>query len=163
LGIDPGIRRTGYGVIAAVGAECRLLDAGILAPSPAAPLVDRLLEIERGIEALIARWQPESCAVENVFYHQNPQSTLTLGRAQAAALLCAGRRGLPLVLYSPGEVKLALTGGGRAAKQQVRFMVERILGERFGAEVPDDLTDALAVALCHAGRARSPLSLSEGA
>ena len=77
-------------------------------------------------------------------------------------MLCAGRRGLPLALYSPGEVKQALTGGGRAAKQQVRFMVERILGRRFGAELPDDLTDALAVALCHAGRQRNPLALAEG-
>lgn len=126
-------------------------------------MLDRLLAIEQGIEALIARWQPDGCAIENVFYHQNPQSTLTLGRAQAAAMLCAGRRGLPLALYSPGEVKQALTGGGRAAKQQVRFMVERILGERFGPELPDDLTDALAVALCHGGRLRSPLALAEGA
>lgn len=100
--------------------------------------------------------------MENVFYHQNPQSTLTLGRAQAAAMLCAARCGLPVTLYSPGEVKQALTGGGRAAKQQVRFMVERILGRRFAATDADDLTDALAVALCHGGRARSPLALCAG-
>lgn len=139
-----------------------MLAAGLIAPPPAAPLLDRLLEIERGVEALIAEWRPESCAVENVFYHQNPQSTLTLGRAQAAAMLGAARRGLPVTLYSPGEVKQALTGGGRAAKQQVRFMVERILGRRFATAEADDLTDALAVALCHGGRAASPLALLAG-
>ncbi|MCB1163611.1 MAG: crossover junction endodeoxyribonuclease RuvC [Candidatus Krumholzibacteriia bacterium] len=159
LGIDPGIRRTGYGLIDDEGAGQRLVDAGVIAPSPDDELLARLLEIERSVEALLDRWRPDALAVENVFYHKNPQSTLTLGRAQAAVLLCAGRRGLPLALYSPSEVKQALTGSGRAAKEQVQFMVERILGRSFGGET-QDLTDALAVALCHAGRRRSPLSLA---
>ncbi len=112
---------------------------------------------------MITIWSPGSCAVENVFYHKNPKSTITLGRAQAAAMLCAGRRGLEVTLYSPSEVKLAITGGGRASKDQVRFMVERILGEKFNEGASDDVSDALAVALCDAGRQSSPLAVRGGA
>ena len=91
--------------------------------------------------------------MENIFYHKNARSMLMLGRAQAAAILCAARAGLELSLYSPSEVKMSLTGSGRAGKEQVRFMVERILSYDCG-EQPDDLSDALAVAVCHAGRNR---------
>ena len=124
--------------------------AVIMAPADA-PLPVRLLHISEALEEIILRFAPESCAMESVYYHKNPKSSLTLGQAQAAAILAAAHRGLPVDFYSPSEVKQALTGGGRAAKQQVRFMVERILGLRFEDET-DDLSDALAVAICHAGR-----------
>lgn len=101
--------------------------------------------------------------MENVFYHKNPKSTITLGRAQAAAMLCAGRRDLEVTLYSPSEVKLAVTGGGRASKEQIRFMVERILGRKVTEGLSDDASDALAIALCDAGRKSSPLAAGGGA
>ncbi len=112
--------------------------------------------IEREVDALIELWSPEACAVENVFYHKNPKSMITLGRAQAAAMLTAARHDLPVNLYSPSEVKQAITGGGRASKEQVQFMVERILGQKI-TERKTDESDALAVAICHAGRQDAPL------
>lgn len=123
--------------------------------------MERLLWIEREVDALIVTWALDCCAVENVFYHKNPKSMITLGRAQAAAMLCAARRGLAVTLYSPSEVKQAITGGGRAAKEQVRFMVERILGQDV-SEGKLDSSDALAVAICHAGRAESVLDARGG-
>ena len=151
IGIDPGIRRTGYGVIDTDGTRFHLVDAGVIKPPVDLPLVERLLRIERALEIVIAEHRPDSCGVENVFYHKNPRSMLTLGQAQSAAMLTAARNGLAVETYSPTEVKQAVTGGGRAAKEQVCFMVERILGRDFSGS-PDDMTDALAVAICHAGR-----------
>lgn len=151
LGIDPGIRRTGYGVVDAEGGVFRCVEAGVVRPPADAPLAERLLCIESAVDAVIARALPAACALESVFQHKSARSALTLGQAQAAAVLAAARRGLPVSLYNPSEVKQALTGGGRAAKEQVRFMVERILGRDLSGE-PDDLSDALAVALCHGGR-----------
>lgn len=124
----------------------------VLRPSPQAPLSARLLSITRGLEELLARYRPDSCAFESVYQHRNPRSALTLGQAQAAAIIAVAARELPVIFYSPSEVKQALTGSGRAAKEQVRFMVERILGVDL-ADAADDLSDALAVAICHAGRA----------
>lgn len=152
LGIDPGIRRTGYGVVDAAGGAFHCVEAGVVRPPVDAPLAERLLCIESALDAVIARARPAACAMESVFQHKSARSALTLGQAQAAAVLAAARRGLPVSLYNPTEVKQALTGGGRAAKEQVRFMVERILGRDLAGE-PDDLSDALAVAICHGGRA----------
>ena len=157
LGIDPGIRHTGYGVVDASGARFAWLAGGVIRPPVDAQLAERLLHIATAVEAVIAEHRPDCCAVENIFTHRNPQSTLTLGRAQSAAILAAARHGIDVVLYSPSEVKQSLTGGGRADKQQVRFMVERILGLDLSAQ-SDDLSDALAVAICHGGREGSLLA-----
>jgi len=153
LGIDPGIRRTGYGVVDAEGSRFELVEGGIVRPPVDAHLSERLLCIGEEISELIERRRPDCCALENVYYHKNPKSMLTLGQAQAAAILAAAQHALPVSLYSPSEVKQALTGGGRAGKQQVRYMVERILGQKISeGKALDDLSDALAVAICHAGR-----------
>ncbi len=124
---------------------------GIIRPPTDAPLPERLLVIESELGAIIHEHRPQSCAVESVFYHKNPKSMLTLGQAQAAAILAVAHAALSIQFYSPSEIKQAITGGGRAAKEQVRFMVERILGISLAGD-PDDLSDALAVAICHAGR-----------
>jgi crossover junction endodeoxyribonuclease RuvC len=153
LGIDPGIRRTGYGLIDTEGSRFVWVAAGVIAPDEAADLPERLLCIHRELGAVLALHRPDACAFENVYYHKNPRSMLTLGQAQAAAILATAGRDLAPAFYSPSEIKQALTGSGRAAKEQVRFMVERILGRPLGSE-PDDLSDALAVAICHAGRSR---------
>ena len=129
----------------------------MIRPPVDAALHVRLLTIEKELGQVIALHAPGCCAVESVFYHKNPKSMLTLGQAQAAAILAAAHAGLELGFYSPGEVKLALTGGGHAGKEQVRFMVGRILGLDLGAEV-DDMSDALAIAICHAGRAAAAVA-----
>ncbi|MCP4548229.1 MAG: crossover junction endodeoxyribonuclease RuvC [bacterium] len=162
LGIDPGIRCLGWGVIDADGSHYNYLEAGVVRPSANRHLAERLLHIERALDVVIARHSPELCSLENVFYHKNPRSMLTLGQAQAAGILCAARAGMEVTLYTPREIKQAVTGRGGADKQQVRFMVERILGLRFTDE-PDDLSDALAVAICHAGRFENAAREGKGA
>jgi crossover junction endodeoxyribonuclease RuvC len=151
LGIDPGIRHTGFGVVDAEGSSHRRVSSGVLNPDPAASLAERLLHLDQEVTQILEITQPDFCALENVFYHKNPKSMMILGQAQAACIIAAARAGVPVDLYAPREVKLALTGQGSADKEQVRFMVERILGETFQDKALDE-TDALAVAICHAGR-----------
>ena len=151
LGIDPGIRQTGWGILDAEGPRHLWVASGVIRPDPGMELPRRLLAIEEALTALLEEHRPELAAIEDVFIHKNAKSALILGQAQAAALLAPARRGIPLHFYAPREVKLALTGQGGADKQQVRFMVERILGRRFGESALDE-TDALALAICGAGR-----------
>jgi len=152
LGIDPGIRHTGYGVVDAEGALHRRVASGDIQPDGSADLPERLLHLHRELGELIARYEPDVCAFESVFYHKNPKSMMILGQAQAACILAAARAGVPTAFYAPREVKMAITGQGAAGKEQVRFMVERILAESFEGRKLDE-TDALAVAICHASRA----------
>ena len=151
LGIDPGIRQTGYGILDAEGSRHRWVASGLITPDPRAELPQRLLAIEEAITNLVDLYQPEAAAIEEVFFHKNAKSALILGQAQAAAVLALARRGISLSFYAPREVKLALTGQGGAGKEQVGFMVERILGRVFKGAL--DETDALALAICYAGRA----------
>ncbi len=161
LGIDPGIRHTGYGVVDAEGPLHRRVIAGVLSPDPKASLPDRLLHLDRELSLILEDIRPDFCAFENVFYHKNPKSMMILGQAQAACILAVARADLPAAFYAPREIKMAITGQGSAGKEQVRFMVERILGESFEGH-PLDETDALAVAICHASR-REALELGAGA
>ncbi len=161
LGIDPGIRHTGYGVVDAEGPLHKRVAGGVLSPDPKATLPERLLHLDRELTRVLEEYKPELCAFENVFYHKNPKSMMILGQAQAACILAAARMELPVAFYAPREIKLALTGQGGAGKEQVRFMVERILGESFEGR-PMDETDALAAAICHASR-REPLAMEVGA
>ena len=117
-----------------------------------APLAERLREIHAGIGGAIAEFNPEVMVVERVFNARNPHSALVLGHARGVALLAGAQAGLSPVEYSAREIKLAVTGSGGAGKEQVRFMVMRLL--RLTAEPPLDLSDALAAALAHQGRSR---------
>jgi len=157
LGIDPGIRHTGFGVVDAEGPRHLRVASGVISPDSEASLAERLLYLDREMKRILDRFRPELCAFEQVFYHKNPKSMMILGQAQAACILAAARAGLPVDFYAPREIKMALTGRGAAGKEQVRFMVERILGESFEGR-PLDETDALAAAICHAGR-REEVSL----
>ena len=152
LGIDPGIRQTGYGILDVEGSRHRWVASGLICPDPHETLPRRLLAIDQALTALLDLHEPETAAIEEVFFHKNAKSALTLGQAQAAAVLAVARRELTLSFFAPREVKLALTGQGGANKQQVRFMVERILGRSFEESALDE-TDALALAICGAGRA----------
>jgi crossover junction endodeoxyribonuclease RuvC len=153
LGLDPGLRRTGWGVVAVEGARLTYLAHGVVAPADDAPLAERLLAILTGVAEAVARWAPDEAAVEETFVTANGASTLKLGHARAAAMLAAASAGLLVAEYAARFVKKALVGAGAAEKQQVAFMVGRLLP---GARLADaDAADALAVAICHAQMRRA--------
>jgi len=148
FGIDPGSLRTGYGCVESDGSRHRLIACGTIAPPRGASFPDKLLAIHDGLDALIARHRPDCVAVEDVFHARNVRSALLLGHARGVALLAATRAGVPVVAYTPAEIKRAVVGYGRAEKGQVQGMVKLLLGlDR--PPSPHDVADALAVAICH--------------
>jgi crossover junction endodeoxyribonuclease RuvC len=154
LGIDPGSRRTGYGVVDRHGNQMKLVVHGTIAPPARMELPQRLHYIAERVGALIGEHAPETVGVEEAFYHESVHSTLVLGHVRGAILVAAVAREAAIAEYSPREIKLAVTGNGGASKQQVAFMVRRLLGLK-GALSPD-AADALAVAICHLNRSRGP-------
>jgi len=150
LGLDPGLRRTGWGVIAVQGSRLSWVAHGVVSPSETAAFADRLLALLEGVAAVIAEHGPAEAAVEETFVNVNAASTLKLGHARAASLIAPAQAGLPVAEYAPAEVKKAVVGGGRAEKAQVAFMVRRLLPAC--GEVSADAADALAVAITHAHR-----------
>jgi crossover junction endodeoxyribonuclease RuvC len=152
LGFDPGSRRTGFGVVERSGNSFRALDHGAIAPPARLDLAHRLHAIARGAREIIAEWRPDAIVVEEAFYHDSVRSTLVLGHVRGALLVAAVEAGVPVAEYTPREIKLSVAGNGGATKEQVAFMVRRLLGVR-GALSPD-AADALAAALTHLHRAR---------
>ncbi|HUG01155.1 MAG TPA: crossover junction endodeoxyribonuclease RuvC [Longimicrobiales bacterium] len=149
LGVDPGTAVTGYGVVAREGGGAvSLVECGVIRTDRRLPLPQRLRDIFDGIEHIIDRHQPCAIAVEGVFYARNVRTTLTLGQARGVILLAGARRELAVHEYSPAEVKSAIVGTGRATKEQVQFMVQRLLRLR-AAPSPADAADGVAVALAH--------------
>jgi crossover junction endodeoxyribonuclease RuvC len=146
LGLDPGSRRTGYGVIECRGPECVHVAHGCIAVGGAA-MASRLRAIFETLQGLIAEHAPGEIAVERVFVNRNVDSALKLGQARGAAL-CAVPHGLPVFEYAPRAIKLALVGTGAAEKFQVSHMIKALL--RLDGHVAADAADALAVAVCHA-------------
>ncbi len=155
LGIDPGSHRTGYGVIEVRGSRNRLLDAGTIKCPKSAALPSRLRLIHEALLGVIADHEPDVASIEDVFIARNARSSLILGQARGAAMLAASLRDLTVAEYAPREVKMALTGNGAATKDQVGFMVQRMLGLPKPPE-SSDTSDALGLALCHALRQGSP-------
>ncbi|MGR3933181.1 crossover junction endodeoxyribonuclease RuvC [Streptomyces sp. BRA346] len=153
LGVDPGLTRCGIGVVDGVaGRPLRMVGVGVIRTPADAGIGDRLVLVERGIEEWLDTHQPECVAVERVFSQHNVQTVMGTAQASAVAMLCAARRGLPVALHTPSEVKAAVTGSGRAEKAQVGAMVTRLL--RLDAPPkPADAADALALAICHIWRA----------
>jgi crossover junction endodeoxyribonuclease RuvC len=149
LGVDPGTAITGYGVVArAPAGEISLLECGIIRTDAGAELPVRLKEIYQGIAAVVDRHDPDIMAVEGVFYSKNVRTTVVLGHARGAILLAATLRDLPVAEYAPAEVKNAIVGTGRATKEQVQFMVQRLLRLKSPPR-PADAADGVAVALTH--------------
>ena len=144
FGVDPGSRATGWALVV-FGTSVRLEEAGVLRPPPDLPLERRLLLLHDGLSALVERLAPDAAAVERVYAGTNPQSLITLGEARGVLLLALARRGVPTAGITPAEVKRAVTGTGSAEKEQVRRMVESLLGRR----LPLDAADAAAAALAH--------------
>ena len=148
IGLDPGLGTTGWGVIDVNGNRLSHIANGQLKTDTSAPLPERLADLCRQLEALIAEHAPEAAAVEEVFVNKNPQSTLKLGQARGVALMCAAKAGIAVGEYSPTLVKKAVVGTGGAEKAQVHAMVSRLLP---GAKIAGpDAADALAVAITHA-------------
>ena len=152
LGIDPGLTRCGLGVVeGSVGRPLSMVAVGVVRTPPALDLALRLCEIERGVEAWIDEHRPDAVAVERVFSQHNVKTVMGTAQASGIALLVAARRGLPVALHTPSEVKAAVSGSGRADKAQVGAMVTRLL-RLDEAPKPADAADALALAICHIWR-----------
>ena len=152
LGVDPGLTRCGVGVVEGVpGRPLTMVGVGVVRTPVDAELGHRLVAIEQGIEAWLDEHRPECVAVERVFSQHNVRTVMGTAQASAVAMLCAARRGIPVALHTPSEVKAAVTGTGRADKAQVTSMVTRILRLQV-APRPADAADALALAICHVWR-----------
>jgi crossover junction endodeoxyribonuclease RuvC len=151
LGVDPGSRVTGFGLIEVSGRRLTHVSSGALSARSSLSLERRLLSIFEGLTRIIREHDPGVLCVEDVFYAQNVRSAITLGHARGAVLVAACRAGLPVRTYSPAEIKMTVAGSGRAEKAQVQQMVRAILS------LPDlpgpDAADALAAAICHAQQA----------
>ena len=148
LGIDPGSRITGYGIISKEGNRLIHVDNGAIFTQSATDFPQRLQQIFAGLSTIIEQYQPEAVAVENVFLAKNAQSALKLGQARGAAIVAAACVGLSVFEYTALQVKQAVVGSGRAEKQQVQHMIKVLLNLPEVAQ--EDASDALAVAVCHA-------------
>jgi crossover junction endodeoxyribonuclease RuvC len=152
LGLDPGSRRTGYGVVERHGNQMRVLAHGTIVPAARLDLPHRLHAIATQAGEAIDLWEPDAVVVEEAFYHESVRSTLVLGHVRGALLVAAVARGRAVAEYSPREIKLSVAGSGSASKEQVAFMVRRLLALK--GPLAADAADALAAALCHLHRAR---------
>ena len=148
IGIDPGLRRCGWGVIETSGNRLRYLDCGTLTPAVDAGLPVRLAELFAGIAELVRRFAPDEAAVEETFVSQGPRSALQLGQARGVALMTPASMGVPVAEYAANLIKKSVVGAGHADKQQVQAMVKILLPQASPATA--DAADALAIAICHA-------------
>jgi len=148
IGLDPGLRRTGWGIIESDGNRLRHVGNGVVTSDADCDLATRLMQLHQGIDQVLADFRPDEAAVEVTLANRNPSSTLKLGMARGIALLTPAQAALPVAEYLPMVVKKAVVGTGHAAKTQVAMMVARLLP---GCAVSSaDAADALAVAICHA-------------
>ena len=158
LGVDPGLTRCGVGVVdGAPGRALALVRVGVIRTSTADDVAARLLAIETEIESWLDACRPDAVAVERVFSQQNVRTVMGTAQAGAIAIASAARRGLPVALHTPREVKAAVTGNGRAGKEQVTTMVMKLL-RITDPPRPADAADALALAICHLWRGGAPMS-----
>jgi crossover junction endodeoxyribonuclease RuvC len=157
LGLDPGLRRTGWGVIDIAGSRLVHVANGVIASDGTKEIAERLVELHAGVLEIIDRYHPDAAAVEEAFVNKNPESTLKLGLARGAILLAPALQGLPVSEYAPNRVKKSVVGAGHADKDQVQVMVGKLLP---GVEFANaDAADALAVAICHAHFAQTHRSI----
>jgi crossover junction endodeoxyribonuclease RuvC len=152
LGLDPGLRHTGWGVIDCAGNRLRYVADGVVHAPVDLPLAERLVALFRQLSEVLEQFRPDEAAVEETFVNKNPASTLKLGVARGVVLLAPAERGVPVAEYSANMVKKSVVGAGHAEKAQVQLMVRRLLPGCAIAEA--DAADALAVAICHAHHSR---------
>jgi len=148
LGLDPGLRHTGWGLVDKQGTRFVFVAAGVINPDEKLPLANRLSELHESLKALIQQWQPDTAAVEETFVNKNPSSTLKLGQARGVVLMTPALFGLSVGEYTPNQIKKTITGVGHAEKNQVDMMVRTLL-KTVPTGMPPDASDALAIALTH--------------
>ena len=151
LGIDPGTATTGFGVVEQQGSKLKFVDAGVITTPPQQPMPERLVEIHRCLQEIIAHHHPDCVAVELLYFATNVTTAITVGQARGVVLLAAAEAGLLVGENTPLQVKQAVTGYGKADKKQVQEMVRMILGLD-GIPKPDDAADGLAIAITHANQ-----------
>jgi len=154
MGIDPGVANTGFGVVRVSGASLTAVDGGVIDVPAGPPLEMRLARIHSELAKLIAWHEPVAVAIEDLFFGKNVRSAVAVGQARGIAMLAAAQHEIPCFDYTPQAIKMAVCGHGSAAKRQVQQMVGTLLGLPRPPE-SDHAADALAVAICHAGYARS--------
>jgi crossover junction endodeoxyribonuclease RuvC len=159
LGIDPGTANTGFGVVAHVRGRLAALDGGVIETGAGTPAELRLVAIHARMAELLAEHRPDAVALEDLYFGANARSAFAVGQARGVVMLAAGQAGVPCSSYTPQQVKGAVCGSGRAAKDQVGRMVQALLALA-EPPAPDHAADALAVAICHANRA--PLAAAAG-
>lgn len=155
LGVDPGLERIGYGLIRREGSRLEAIDCGLI-ETPRIAVPDRLRLIDEQFRGLLIRGQPDAVATERQLFAANKTTALDVAKALGVILLACSQHGLPWAEYAPPEVKLSVVGHGSADKKQVQFMVTKLLSLPKTPK-PDDVADALAIAICHAFHSRVPL------
>ena len=153
LGVDPGSVVTGYGLLFCENNKEKVLEYGVIRTNKKA-LAEKLLEIHEKLFEIIKKKKPEQFAIEETFYSKNVKATLTMGQARGSAILAAAKAGIEIFEYSPKEVKMAVTGRGNATKRQIQFMIKSILNLKELPQ-PEDASDALAIAFCHAQKIKT--------
>lgn len=153
LGVDPGLQRTGWGIIRKEGSHLQFIGCGVITSENAQPLPVRLLQLHDALLEIITHHKPDVSAIEETFVNVNPTSTLKLGQARGALLMTLSLAGLPVHEYSATNVKKTVTGVGRADKEQVQALVEMLLPASKPFIKAADAADALAVAICHSSHA----------
>lgn len=152
LGVDPGLTRMGVGIVEGrIGAPIKMVTCGVIRTLAGAPIHERLLSIDEQIAVWLDEYKPDAVAVERMFAQEGVRTIMGTAQAAGVAMVAAARRGLPVAMHTPSEVKAAVTGDGRAQKEQVAAMVVRVL-KLAEAPKPVDATDALALAICHVWR-----------
>lgn len=156
LGIDPGVATVGFGVIETQGGRQQMIQYGAITTPAGQPLAARLVQIAQDMETLINRFRPDEMSIEELFFSKNITTGIAVAHARGVLLCAAEKCGVPLFEYTPGQVKLAVTGYGKAEKRQVMDMTKRLL-HLAALPRPDDAADALALALCHARSSTSQI------
>ncbi len=157
LGIDPGLERTGWGVIETEGSRLSFLAAGVILSKASEPMAMRLNRIDSELSSIVEKWKPESAAIEETFVNKNAASSLKLGQARGVAIVAPARAGLDVAEYSANTVKKSVVGVGHAGKDQIGMMIKVLLPT--AGQLAADAADALAVAICHAHHAQSSLKV----
>lgn len=160
LGVDPGTARVGYGVVEGEGASLRAVTYGLVTTPTGTSLAERLQEIYRALRDLMAEIVPQALATEELFFSRNARTAFAVGQARGVVLLAAAHAGVPVFEYTPLQVKQAVAGYGKAPKEQVQEMVRVLLGLPETPK-PDDVADALAVAICHLHSAKMAALLTQ--
>ena len=159
IGIDPGLQKTGWGIIDLHGNSLKHVANGSVSSDKALSLAERLMQLHNGLQEVLQTWSPELAAVEETFVNKNPNSTLKLGQARGVALLVPALNGLPVAEYTPNHIKKSVVGSGHASKDQIHLMVGVLLP---GVKIENsDAADALAVAICHGHHTSSNKNLED--